>query len=50
MIPTNLLCPEDRPREIDDWIETATREMDPDEGKEELFTLLPRSYAPCSEK
>lgn len=36
MIPTNLLCPEDRQREIDDWIEAATREMEPDEGKEEL--------------
>ncbi|MDD4254885.1 MAG: DUF262 domain-containing protein [Methanofollis sp.] len=36
MIPTDLLCPEDRQQEIDDWIEAATRSMEPDEGKEEL--------------
>ncbi len=36
MIPTDLLCPEDIQQEIDNWIETATNPLEPDEGKEEL--------------
>ena len=36
MIPTDLLRPEDIQKEIDDWIEAATRPMEPNEGKEEL--------------
>jgi len=36
MIPTDLLRPEDIQNDIDIWIDTATRLLEPDEGKEEL--------------
>mgnify|MGYP000896495175 CR=1 FL=1 len=36
MIPTDLLRPEDIQREIDDWIDAATKPMEPDDGKDEL--------------
>ncbi|MHB0935103.1 MAG: GmrSD restriction endonuclease domain-containing protein [Armatimonadota bacterium] len=35
-IPTDLLKPEDIQSEIDDWLDKATRRMEPEEGKEEL--------------
>lgn len=36
MIPTSLLKPEDIQGEIDDWIERATKPLEPEGGKEEL--------------
>jgi hypothetical protein len=36
MIPTHLLRPEDIQNEIDEWIETAVKPLEPDEGKEEI--------------
>ena len=36
MIPTDLLRPEDIQKEIDDWIEAATRDREPDGDKEEI--------------
>ncbi|MGD0651007.1 MAG: DUF262 domain-containing protein [Verrucomicrobiia bacterium] len=39
MIPTHLLRPEDMQKEIDDWIERATKPLEPNGGKEELKTF-----------
>jgi hypothetical protein len=39
MIPTSLLKPEDIQGEIDDWIERATKPLEPETGKEELKTF-----------
>lgn len=36
MIPTDLLRPEDIQIEIDNWIEAATKPLEPDKGKDEL--------------
>ncbi len=36
MIPTSLLKPVDIQGEIEDWIERATKPLEPEEGKEEL--------------
>ncbi len=36
MIPTHLLKPEDIQAELDDWIQRATKPMEPDGGRDEL--------------
>jgi hypothetical protein len=35
-LPTHLLKPEDIQNEIDDWLEKATKESEPDDGKDQL--------------
>jgi len=40
MIPTNLMRPEDIQSEIDEWIEAATKPLEPAEGKEELLRFF----------
>lgn len=40
MIPTHLFRPEDIQKEIDDWVESAVKPLEPDEGKEELIKFF----------
>lgn len=40
MIPTNLMRPEDIQNEIDEWIETATKPLEPAGEKEELLRFF----------
>lgn len=40
MVPTHLMRPEDIQGEIDEWIDTATKPLEPAEGREELLRFF----------